>query len=93
MAAINVYRYDFYDPVLKRDRRSVDYATGDAIIWLDRSDGLVYVAAPSGQGLILFRRGADGSWTYRSVSMQTQGENPVQDFNPILFPESRTTCV
>ena len=32
MAAINVYRYDFYDPVLKRDRRSVDYATGDAIM-------------------------------------------------------------
>jgi hypothetical protein len=30
MAQINVYRYDFYDPVLKRDRRSVDYATGDA---------------------------------------------------------------
>ena len=32
MAAINVYRYDYYDPVLKRDRRSVDYATGDAIM-------------------------------------------------------------
>jgi len=27
-----VYRYDFYDGVLKRDRRSVDYATGDAIM-------------------------------------------------------------
>jgi hypothetical protein len=26
-----VYRYDFYDRVLKRDRRSVDYATADAI--------------------------------------------------------------
>ena len=32
MATINVYRYDYYDPVLKRDRRSVDYATGDAIM-------------------------------------------------------------
>jgi len=32
MAAIKVYRYDFYDPQLKRDRRSVDYATGDAIM-------------------------------------------------------------
>jgi hypothetical protein len=30
--AINVYRYDYYDPVLKRDRRSVDYATGDAVM-------------------------------------------------------------
>ena len=34
MAAINVYRYDFYDPVLKCQRRSVDYATGDAIMAL-----------------------------------------------------------
>ena len=32
MATITVYRYDFYDPVLKCDRRSVDYATGDAIM-------------------------------------------------------------
>ena len=32
MASVNVYRYDFYDPVLKHDRRSVDYATGDAIM-------------------------------------------------------------
>jgi hypothetical protein len=32
VAATKVYRYDFYDPVLKCDRRSVDYATGDAIM-------------------------------------------------------------
>ena len=32
MAAIQVYRYDYFDRVLKRDRRSVDYATGDAIM-------------------------------------------------------------
>jgi len=32
MASVTVYRYDFYDPVVKRERRSVDYATGDAIM-------------------------------------------------------------
>lgn len=32
MATINVYRYDFYDPVLKHERRSVDYGTGDAVM-------------------------------------------------------------
>ena len=31
MAAVKVYRYDYYDGLLKRDRRSVDYATADAI--------------------------------------------------------------
>jgi hypothetical protein len=32
MASVPVYRYDFYDPVLKCQRRSVDYATGDVIM-------------------------------------------------------------
>lgn len=31
MNRINVYRYDYFDRLLKHDRRSVDYATGDAI--------------------------------------------------------------
>lgn len=31
MAAVKVYRYDYFDGLLKRDRRSVDYATADAI--------------------------------------------------------------
>ena len=31
MNRVNVYRYDYFDRLLKHDRRSVDYATGDAI--------------------------------------------------------------
>ena len=31
MATVRVYRYDYFDRLLKRDRRSVDYATADAI--------------------------------------------------------------
>lgn len=31
MAIVKVYRYDYFDRLLKRDRRSVDYATSDAI--------------------------------------------------------------
>jgi hypothetical protein len=31
MASVKVYRYDYFDRLLKRDRRSVDYATADAI--------------------------------------------------------------
>lgn len=31
MATVKVYRYDYFDRLLKRDRRSVDYATADAI--------------------------------------------------------------
>ena len=31
MATVKVYRYDYFDRLLKHDRRSVDYATADAI--------------------------------------------------------------
>jgi hypothetical protein len=31
MAIVKVYRYDYFDRLLKRDRRSVDYGTADAI--------------------------------------------------------------
>jgi hypothetical protein len=31
MARVNVYQYHYFDRLLKHDRRSVDYATGDAI--------------------------------------------------------------
>jgi hypothetical protein len=31
MAAVKVYLYDYFDRLLKRDRRSTDYATADAI--------------------------------------------------------------
>ncbi len=31
MANVKVYQFDYFDSLLKRDRRSVDYATADAI--------------------------------------------------------------
>ena len=34
MATVKVYRYDYYDGLLKHDRRSVDYATADTIATL-----------------------------------------------------------
>ena len=35
MAMVKVYLYDYFDRLLKRDRRSTDYATADAIAELD----------------------------------------------------------
>ena len=32
MASVKVYRYDYFDRLLKRDRRSTDFATADAIM-------------------------------------------------------------
>lgn len=32
MAVVRVYQYDYYDPQLKRERRSLDFATSDSIM-------------------------------------------------------------
>ena len=32
MAHVKVYQYDFYDPLLKRERRSIEFATADYIM-------------------------------------------------------------
>ena len=34
MATVKVYQYDYFDRLLKRDRRSTDFATADAIMEL-----------------------------------------------------------
>jgi len=45
-------------------------ATDDPVIWTDVKDGLVYAAAPSAQGLILYMRDADGSWSSRNLAAE-----------------------
>jgi len=32
MAHVKIYQYDYYDPLLKRDRRSIEFATADTIM-------------------------------------------------------------
>lgn len=32
MGHVKVYQYDFYDPLLKRDRRALEFATADTIM-------------------------------------------------------------
>jgi hypothetical protein len=32
MVHVKVYQYDYYDPLLKRDRRSIEFATADTIM-------------------------------------------------------------
>jgi hypothetical protein len=43
-------------------------ATGDPIVFTDPKDGLVYVAYPAADGLILAKRDAGGAWSYRNLS-------------------------
>lgn len=46
-------------------------ATSPAITWVDPKNGLAYVAATSGSGLLLFTRSASGVWSFRNLTTET----------------------
>ncbi len=46
-------------------------ATSPAVLWVDPKDGLVYVAATSASGLILFTRSSTGTWSFRNLTAET----------------------
>lgn len=52
-------------------RTGAPVATGDGVIWVDPKDGLTYVAAPSGEGLLLFTRSVAGDWSARNLTAET----------------------
>ena len=47
--------------------------TGQVETWTDPKDGLVYAAATSADGLILFRRNSAGVWSYRNLNDEVNG--------------------
>ncbi len=48
-------------------------ASGHVESWTDPNDGLTYAAATSSRGLVLFRRAADGTWSYRNLNEEIAG--------------------
>lgn len=60
-----------WEAIRLRDYTDAAPATGDALIWTDPNDGLIYVAGPSTAGFLLFVRAKDGSWSYRNLSTET----------------------
>ncbi|MBX3360789.1 MAG: hypothetical protein KF705_05005 [Phycisphaeraceae bacterium] len=53
------------------EKTGAPYATSPAVLWADPKDGLIYVAATSASGLILFTRSSTGDWTLRNLSTET----------------------
>ena len=41
--------------------------------WVDPKDGLVYVATPTAEGLIIYTRASDGSWTWVNLTQALGG--------------------
>jgi hypothetical protein len=53
------------------EKAGAPVAISNAVIWTDPKDGLTYAASPSAAGLILFTRGANGTWSFRNLSEET----------------------
>lgn len=51
--------------------------TGQVSAWFDTKDGRFYAAAPSTDGLLLFTRGTNGYWTFRNLTTEITGAEPV----------------
>ncbi len=47
--------------------------SGNVVTWADPKDGLVYAAARSDSGLILYRSAGNGIWTYRNLTSEVPG--------------------
>lgn len=53
--------------------------TGELASWIDRRDGLTYIAARSAADnhLLIFKREADGSWSVRDLTAQVKVSSPI----------------
>jgi hypothetical protein len=52
---------------------------GEVVTWIDPKDGQSYAAAPSLNGLIVYRQGVDGAWTYRNITAAIPGATRLSD--------------
>ncbi|MEL7472248.1 MAG: choice-of-anchor Q domain-containing protein [Planctomycetota bacterium] len=80
---------EFGDPVVHEfdgssfslvERADAPLGFGDAELWTDPKDGLIYGAYPSIEGLVLLRRDASGAWSVRRLGQElgvTEDDNVV----------------
>jgi hypothetical protein len=79
-----VYQQGWTYEVLQ-EKTSAPAAIGDAIVWVDPKDSLVYVAAPSADGLLLFTRSSAGTWSFRNLITETGAtDTPTRDLTHFI---------
>ncbi len=52
---------------------------GEVVTWIDPKDGLNYAAAPSLNGLMLYRQSSTGAWSYQNLTAQILGATRLTD--------------
>ncbi len=79
-----VYQQGWTYEVLQ-EKTGAPAAIGDAIIWVDPKDSLVYVAAPSAHGLLLFARSSTGTWSFRYLITEAGAtDSPTRDLTHFI---------
>jgi predicted outer membrane repeat protein len=77
-----------------QNKTSAPAATGAAAIWVDPKDGLTYVAAPTEDGLLLFSRSAQGTWTFRNLTTETSATStPARDLTHFISIRQRIVVI
>jgi len=60
-------------------------AIDDAITWVDPKDSLTYAAYPSDGGLVLLKRDASGTWSFRNLTEELDGAiGPVRNLTQFV---------
>lgn len=51
--------------------------SGKVSSWIDRRDGLLYASGRSDAGVLLFKRAADATWTFRNLTIEIAGATKI----------------
>ena len=51
--------------------------SGDLLTWVDSRDGLLYAASRSTVGVIVYKRAANGQWSYRNLTSEIAVSRPI----------------
>lgn len=61
--------------------------SGELVTWVDSRDGLLYAAATSSEGVLVFKRDNSGAWTYRNLTTEIIVSRPIAS-NLTTFTDS-----
>ncbi|MEO0483071.1 MAG: hypothetical protein AAF138_05565 [Planctomycetota bacterium] len=67
--------------------------TGKVVTWVDAKDNLVYAAAETNQGLVLYTQTVSGVWAFRNLTTELSGEAVADSLALMVDPNDNTHLV
>jgi hypothetical protein len=63
------------------------------ITWTDPKDGLTYAAARAASGLLVYRNAPDGGWSFRNLTAEVAGSEPIVGEMTVFITRQGLVCV